>query len=40
MIKVQAFRARGKLRALFAEMGIDNVQAACESTEDVLRERI
>ena len=40
MIKVQAFRARRKLRAFFAELGIENAQAACESTEDVLRERI
>ena len=39
MTKVQAFRARRKLRALFAELGIDNAQAARESTEDILRER-
>ncbi len=39
MTKVQAFRARRKLRALFAELGIDNAQAAYESAEEVLRER-
>jgi DNA-directed RNA polymerase specialized sigma24 family protein len=36
MMKVQAFRARRKLRALFAELGIDSAWAACESIEDVL----
>ena len=40
MVKVQAFRARRKMRAFFAELGIDNTQAAGALTEDVLHERI
>ncbi len=40
MVKVQAYRARRRLRALFAEMGIDSPRAACESTEDILNGRI
>jgi hypothetical protein len=40
MVKVQAFRARRKLRAFFAELGIDSAQAAGESSEDILHERI
>ena len=40
MTKVQAFRARRKLHAFFAELGIDNARTASESIGDVLRERI
>jgi RNA polymerase sigma-70 factor, ECF subfamily len=39
MIKVQAFRARRKLRALFAGLGINSVQAAFELSQDVVHER-
>jgi RNA polymerase sigma-70 factor (ECF subfamily) len=39
MVKVQAFRARRKLRLLFAELGIDNARAAFEAAEDCLHER-
>ncbi len=39
MVKVQAFRARRKLRALFAELGIDSARAAFDATEDVTHER-
>jgi RNA polymerase sigma-70 factor, ECF subfamily len=40
MVKVQTFRARRKMRAFFTELGIDNVRAAGESTEDVIHERL
>jgi RNA polymerase sigma-70 factor, ECF subfamily len=40
MVKVQVFRARRKLRALAAELGIDTARAAREASEDVLRERV
>jgi RNA polymerase sigma-70 factor (ECF subfamily) len=39
MIKVPAFRARRKLRALFAGLGINSVQAAFELSQDVVHER-
>lgn len=38
MTKVQAFRARRKLRTLLAELGIDSARAASESLEDALHE--
>ncbi|HEY1597985.1 MAG TPA: RNA polymerase sigma factor [Pirellulales bacterium] len=40
MVKVQAFRARRKMRAFFAELGIDNVQSACETVGDAIHERL
>jgi RNA polymerase sigma-70 factor (ECF subfamily) len=39
MIKVQAFRARRKLRALFAGLGVNSVQAAFEFSQDIVHER-
>ena len=39
MVKVQAFRARRKLRALFAELGIDSVRTALESAGEKSNER-
>jgi RNA polymerase sigma-70 factor (ECF subfamily) len=39
MTKVQAFRARRRLRAWFAEIGIDDVRAAFDFAEGVLHER-
>jgi RNA polymerase sigma-70 factor (ECF subfamily) len=39
MIKVQAYRARRKLRALFADLGIDSVPTAIEAAEKVSHER-
>ena len=39
MTKVQAFRARRRLRARLAEIGIDNVRAAFDLAEGVLHER-
>ncbi|HEY4308749.1 MAG TPA: RNA polymerase sigma factor [Pirellulales bacterium] len=39
MTKVQAFRARRKLRALLNELGIDNLRDACLSSEEAVHER-